>query len=934
VEPIFDYDEDGEAVDFGIDEEPEDLVLSGSLASTGLLGVSPSEFAETAIRIPEAGRIADFSFKGREYLRKVYDTPANKVLLVFGRQTEKTTTLGNRMLCYSALVSNFRSLYVAPSAEQAKVFSNDRIKDAIDASPLLRAYTSSSINQAVFFKKFINYSQIRLRYAYLTADRVRGIASDQILIDEIQDILIDNIPVIEQCAFHSKYKMFLYSGTPKSVDNTIEFYWSEFSTQNEWVVPCERHGLPSDSSTWHWNVLTEKNIGSTGLICDKCGETISAQHPKAQWAAMNPMREDNRDKVTFEGYRVPQIMVPWVDWKEILIAQEQYSRSQFMNEKLGRSYDSGVRPITRAQLQSVCKPEIVLGDIESFRRLAQGISIYAGIDWGCHDEETRILTERGFVYFRDLLMTDKVAQWNPRTYEMTFVRPLGITNKQYKGELLHFKGMVVDMLLTPDHKMRLRKNTSDQWLTESALDTTMRGSSVDFVGSVIWKGKEKREFVLPGYPVSPGYGGSPSTSFHMDGWLEFLGYYLSEGGVCYAKNRGKKEPGKRRPNCIKMSQRITCHAANARKMKKCMRRAGIPFSEFPNPKTGDLNWTICGKQFWGWVYENVGPTCSTKRIPREFLSLSIRQLRILWEAMMLGDGSVDKRKGNFNGRYISTSRGLCEDFQELCIKLGLRCTISLDRKAEGNRKDLWSASWSRGDDIFLRPTDNVHAVPYNGRVYCCKVPSGFIVTERNGRIAYQGNSGTESSFTHISFGGYFGTGNFSIFWCHRFTGQDLDPEKQLDLITQMLSQVQVKIIGVDYGGGFYQNDKLIKRFGANKVMKYQYNPRQKKKIYWEPNLRRWMCHRSEVMSDIFNALKAKKIDLPRWEDYQDPHGSDILSIFTEYNVRLRMNEYKKPPGKADDAFHSLLLCMLASCIERPRPDIFAPMQDSGLMENY
>jgi hypothetical protein len=577
AEPVFDYNEDGEAVDFGIDAEPAEVILPGASSSTELLGVSPSEFAETAIRIPEAGRIADFSFKGREYLRKVYDTPANKVLLVFGRQTEKTTTLGNRMLCYSALVSNFRSLYVAPSAEQAKVFSNDRIKDAIDASPLLRAYTSSSINQAVFFKKFINYSQIRLRYAYLTADRVRGIASDQILIDEIQDILIDNIPVIEQCAFHSKYKMFLYSGTPKSVDNTIEFYWSEFSTQNEWVVPCERHGLPGDSSTWHWNVLTEKNIGSTGLICDKCGETISAQHPRAQWAAMNPMREDNRDKVTFEGYRVPQIMVPWVDWGEILIAQEQYSRSQFMNEKLGRSYDSGVRPITRAQLQAVCKPEILLGDIESFRRLAQGMSIYAGIDWG---------------------------------------------------------------------------------------------------------------------------------------------------------------------------------------------------------------------------------------------------------------------------------------------------------------------------------------------------------------------GGTESSFTHISFGGYFGTGNFSIFWCHRFTGQDLDPEKQLDIITQMLAQVHVKIIGVDYGGGFYPNDKLIKRFGANKVMKFQYNPRQKKKIYWEPNLRRWMCHRSEVMSDIFNALKAKKIDLPRWEDFQDPHGADILSIFTEYNVRLRMNEYKKPPGKADDAFHSLLLCLLASCIERPRPDIFAPMQDSGLMENY
>ena len=576
-ETFFDYDEEGEPQDFGIDLEPEDGELALADPMDTLVGVSPSDFAETAIRVPEAGRISDFSFEGREYLKRIYDTPANKVLLQCGRQVEKSTTLGNRLLCYSALTNNFRSLYVAPSAEQAKVFSNDRIKDVIDSSPMLRSYTTSKINQAVFFKKFINYSQIRLRYAYLTADRVRGIPADMVLIDELQDILVDNIPVIEQCAFHSSYKLFLYSGTPKSVDNTIAHYWSEFSTQNEWVVPCERHGLPSDSGTWHWNVLAEKNIGSEGLICDKCGELISARHPKAQWASMNPMTVDNKDKVTFEGYRIPQIMVPWVDWEEVTVAQEQYSRSQFMNEKLGMSYDSGVRPITRSQLQAICRPELEMGDIEQFRRLAQGRAIYAGVDWG---------------------------------------------------------------------------------------------------------------------------------------------------------------------------------------------------------------------------------------------------------------------------------------------------------------------------------------------------------------------PGESASYTHISFGGYLGSGNFTIFWCHRFTGQDLDPERQLDLVTQMLSQLQVRIIGVDYGGGFYPNDKLIKRFGAHKVMKYQYNPRQKKKIYWEPNLKRWMTHRTEVMSDLFNAMKAKKIDLPRWEDYKEPHASDVLNIFTEYNERLRMNEYKKPPGKTDDAFHSHLLCLLASCLENPRPDIFAPMQDSGLAENY
>lgn len=574
-EPWFDYNDEGEPQDFGIDLEPPDPDLA-DLAEIDLsrfvYDVSPSQFTETAIRIPEAGRVSPFDFNKREYLRRIYDTPSQRVLLKCGRQVEKSTTLGNKLLGYACLNNNFKCLFVAPSAEQAKVFSNDRIKDIIENSPLLSVYTNTKLNQNVFFKKLINFSQIRLRYAYLTADRVRGIPADLIEIDELQDILIDNIPVIEQCAFHSPYKLFVYSGTPKSLDNTIEHYWVNFSTQNEWVVPCERHGTPKNPSSWHWNILTEANIGKTGLVCDRCGEPIRADHPLARWAAMNPATEDNKDKVTFEGYRIPQIMVPWVDWKEVLQHQEQYSRAQFHNEKLGMSYDSGVRPLTRGQLKRCCKGEIRLGDIEHFKRLSVGAQVYCGIDWG----------------------------------------------------------------------------------------------------------------------------------------------------------------------------------------------------------TG------------------------------------------------------------------------------------------------------------------------------------------------------------ENSYTVISFGGYFGTGNFSIFWIHRFTGPDLDPEIQLDKICQMIAQLNCQLIGVDYGGGFHPNDRLTRVFGPQKIMKYQYNPKQKKKIYWEPTLGRFMCHRTEVMSDIFSAIKRKLIDLPNWEDFREPYGQDCLNIFSEYNERLRMIEYKKKPGTTDDSFHSMFYCFYVSMLQHPRPDITARQKDTGL----
>jgi hypothetical protein len=201
-----------------------------------------------------------------------------------------------------------------------------------------------------------------------------------------------------------------------------------------------------------------------------------------------------------------------------------------------------------------------------------------------------------------------------------------------------------------------------------------------------------------------------------------------------------------------------------------------------------------------------------------------------------------------------------------------------------------------------------------------------------GRQVYAGiDWGTgENTYTVISFGGYLGAGNFSIFYIHRFTGPDLEPDRQLDLISQMITQLQVQIVGVDYGGGFDRNKTLINRFGPNKIIKYQYNPRQKKKIYWEPALLRYMCHRSEVMSDLFTTIKRKLIDLPNWEDFKDPFGQDILNIFSEYNNRLRMEEFKHSPGKCDDSFHSILYCLLASMIQHPRPDLLNIKKETGI----
>lgn len=358
--------------------------------------VTPSQFTHFAFRMPtSSGGYEKFSFQGRRHIERVYNTSARRVLLVCARQVEKSTLLGNLALCYMSLVPNFKVLYVSPSATQTKTFSNDRIKDPIETSPILRRFTTVMLSSNILEKQFVNRSKITLRYAFLNADRARGIPADRLFIDELQDVLGDNIPVIEHCLSHAsdERKGYVYSGTPKSLDNIIEDYRANRSTQGEWVVPCDAHGGETGR---FWNILGEKNIGRKGLVCEKCHSLINPMHPDAQWAAQTEL---NPPSVSWESYRIPQLMVPWLEWGEILYRYEQDPRDKFYNECLGISYDSGLRPLTRAQLQAACNDSIRMSEMEKLRELSYSQPFFAGIDWGTGEHAYTVIT---LGYYKDM----------------------------------------------------------------------------------------------------------------------------------------------------------------------------------------------------------------------------------------------------------------------------------------------------------------------------------------------------------------------------------------------------------------------------------------------------------------------------------------------------------------------------------------------------
>jgi hypothetical protein len=357
--------------------------------------ITPVEYAENIFCLNRAPLV--MPPHSMRHLYPIYNKPVNSILLKFGRQTHKSTTIGFKIALPCLKYENYHSLYVAPTGQQMSVFSTDKLDGALNDSDVIKNhYFDTRTKNQISYKEFTNGSKIYLRSAFHSADSIRGISADQTCIDEIQDVCSDHIPVIEQCMGHSlaKWKHLkeknptlpvhlfaskIYSGTPKTIENTMERYWDK-STQNEWIIKCQNTGCKK------YNYINENNIGPTCLICNKCGKPIFYEH--GQWVAMNPSG-------FIDGYRLPQIVLNWINditnpqaWKLAVInARQIYSTEKFFNEVLAMAYAAAKHPISVAELMACCQPyDMITEESYDMNPMLNGCSaITAGIDWGKGD---------------------------------------------------------------------------------------------------------------------------------------------------------------------------------------------------------------------------------------------------------------------------------------------------------------------------------------------------------------------------------------------------------------------------------------------------------------------------------------------------------------------------------------------------------------------
>ncbi|MEW6063424.1 MAG: carbamoyltransferase C-terminal domain-containing protein [Nanoarchaeota archaeon] len=342
----------------------------------------------------------------------------------------------------------------------------------------------------------------------------------------------------------------------------------------------------------------------------------------------------------------------------------------------------------------------------------------------CYDGQTQILTKNGWKLFKDVIKNEEVATLNPKTNELVYQRIKRKTEYKYSGKMVCFKNKRISLVVTPEHNVWAKKITNhshsiykNQFGFEKAINLVGQ-ENIQIKAINEWRGQEKKYFILPKITRKKYSHIDQIDRIPMNLWLEFLGYYLSEGSFCYDKGHHN----------IYISQHI--NSKYYKKIKKCLNNI---YKWRYN--SSSRSFILSNKQLFEYL-KQFGKA-KDKFIPQEFLELSEKQLEILFDALMRGDGTYRPKQY----KYATTSKKLADNVQELGLKLGYSVTTSKEVSNNPKHNNIYYVRLNKGSKISYVRKNQSSLINYHGKVYCVTVPKyNILCIKRDEKIVFSGNS--------------------------------------------------------------------------------------------------------------------------------------------------------------------------------------------------
>jgi len=340
-------------------------------------------------------------------------------------------------------------------------------------------------------------------------------------------------------------------------------------------------------------------------------------------------------------------------------------------------------------------------------------------DESCYDEQTEVLTDSGWKFFKDLKEIDRVYTKDPKTDESFYVAPTKFIRNYYSGKMVRFKTRSLNLLVTPNHNMWAMTSGKGRYgppKFEQAKDIIDKNRW--FSRLSLWKGD-----------------GRPVTKEKL-ALAELLGWFLSKGSISKVKNK---------PYSVFIAQNKK-NAANRKSIVKCAKVLGLNPREYAESiAINNVNFA-CSLARFG--------KCNEKYVPQELKDSAPEVILAFLQAFLAGDGYINystNKKAKNRMIFYTSSKQLADDLHELLLKVGFGASTK-KRKIKGQVKwikDHYATSSMDGYVVSALHSSaarveskHITEENYEGYVYCVTAPPhNLLMVRRNGQSVWCGNSG-------------------------------------------------------------------------------------------------------------------------------------------------------------------------------------------------
>jgi hypothetical protein len=350
----------------------------------------------------------------------------------------------------------------------------------------------------------------------------------------------------------------------------------------------------------------------------------------------------------------------------------------------------------------------------------------------CYSDDTEVMTDHGWKFFKDLSDDDKIMSLNPETREIDFLPFTNRTAYRYNGKMIQFIGRNYNLSVTPDHTMLFVSQKG--YYREAAARDLLDKRYYRLPRAVgRWEKADLHDMVTFGDLMI-----SKKQYFRLWAW------YLAEGS---GRTRDK----------------------NSHEAKIAQKVPGNIIRDLPELKTvlHEYSDSVClYGQYAGPFKEMFGVYADKKYIPQFIKDSSAENIRGFLDAFSLADGTKRTRKAHGKSysdsrkeQYVRTSsKEMADDLCELIVKAGWMPSVSILKQAGE------TIHFDNGDYVINTDCYNINIckskfrcfgndtqpghkrwhepveVDYHGVVYDVELEKWhFLLVKRNGKCAWSGN---------------------------------------------------------------------------------------------------------------------------------------------------------------------------------------------------